>query len=146
MTPAKRVYLDYNATAPIHPSVREELISSLDIHGNPSSVHEYGREAKRRVDSARENVASLIGAPLDSVVFTGGGAYNKGACNELAVRLGLSGQVGNPLLGIKDINMASLPRETAEAEGNQAKPGMPRSPDWAVALGLSVGASVETAA
>jgi len=83
---------------------------------------------------------------IDRVVFTGGGAYNKGACNELAVRLGLSGQVGNPLLGIKDVNLASLPEDTTETTANQTKPGMPRCPDWAVAVGLSVGASVETAA
>jgi len=83
---------------------------------------------------------------IERVVFTGGGAYNNGVCNELAVRLGLSGQVGNPLLGIKDINLASLPKDTTETTANQTKPGMPRCPDWAVALGLSVGASVETAA
>ena len=83
---------------------------------------------------------------IDRIVFTGGGAYNKSACNELAVRLGLSGQIGNPLLGIKDVNLASLPKDTTETPANQGKPGMPRSPDWAVALGLSVGASVEAAA
>jgi Tfp pilus assembly PilM family ATPase len=83
---------------------------------------------------------------IDRIVFTGGGAYNKGACNELAVRLGLSGQVGNPLLGIKDVNLASLPKNTNERTADQAKPGMPRCPDWAVAMGLSVGASIETAA
>jgi len=83
---------------------------------------------------------------IDRVVFTGGGAYNKRACNELSVRLGLSGQVGNPLLGIKDINLASLPENTTETTANQTKPGAPRCPDWAVALGLSVGASVEAAA
>ena len=83
---------------------------------------------------------------IDRVVFTGGGAYNKGACNELAVRLGLSGQIGNPLLGIKDVNLASLPEDTTETTANQTKPGMPRCPDWAVAVGLSVGDSVEAAA
>ena len=83
---------------------------------------------------------------IDRVVFTGGGAYNNGACNELAVRLGLSGQVGNPLLGIKDVSLASLPEDTTETTAKQGKPGMLRCPDWAVALGLSVGASVEPAA
>jgi len=83
---------------------------------------------------------------IDRIVFTGGGAYNKDACNELAVRLGLSGQIGNPLLGIKDVNLASLPRESTETNSNQAKPGLPRCPEWAVAMGLSVGASIEAAA
>ena len=83
---------------------------------------------------------------IDRVVFTGGGAYSKGACNELAVRLGLSGQIGNPLLGIKDVNLASLPRQATETTADQSKPGLPRCPEWAVAMGLSVGASVEAAA
>jgi type IV pilus assembly protein PilM len=83
---------------------------------------------------------------IERIVFTGGGAYNQGVCNELAVRLGLSGQVGNPLLGIKDVNLASLPPSMVEALSNHNKPGMLRCPDWAVALGLSVGASIETAA
>jgi len=83
---------------------------------------------------------------IDRVVFTGGGAYNKGACNEIAVRLGLSGQIGNPLLGIKDVNLASLPQLSQESRANQSKPGLPRCPEWAVAVGLTVGASIESAA
>ena len=94
-----------------------------------------------------EYVESVGGSKdVERVVFTGGGAYNKAACNELAVRLGLSGQVGNPLLGIKDINLASLPEATDDETAKQTKPGMPRCPDWAIALGLSVGDSIEAAA
>ena len=68
------VYLDYNATAPLHPSVRAKLIESLDDYGNPSSVHGIGRSASGKVESAREAVARLIRAQKDSVVFTGGGS------------------------------------------------------------------------
>jgi Tfp pilus assembly PilM family ATPase len=124
---------------------------------NPSPAVVFESEAAEEVDCLSELTAEInqcldycesVGGSrdIDRVVFTGGGAYNSGACNELSVRLGLSGQVGNPLLGIKDINLASLPKDATETTTNQAKPGMPRSPDWAVALGLSVGASIETAA
>ena len=129
----------------------------VSVGQDQSSMVVFESEAEEQVDCLSELVAQItqcldyvesVGGSkdIDRVVFTGGGAYNKGACNELAVRLGLSGQVGNPLLGIKDINLASLPRETDEETGNQTKPGMPRCPDWAVALGLSVGASTEAAA
>jgi Tfp pilus assembly PilM family ATPase len=131
--------------------------AAISIDENQGSGVVFETEAEEEVDclselveqvgQCLEYVESVGGSKdIDRVVFTGGGAYNKGVCNELAVRLGLSGQVGNPLLGIKDINSASLPKETNETKANQTKPGMPRCPDWAVALGLSVGASIETAA
>lgn len=69
-----RAYFDYNATTPIHPVVRETLIESFDLYGNPSSVHEPGRAARARVEQARASVADLIGAEVDSIVFTGGGS------------------------------------------------------------------------
>jgi len=100
-----------------------------------------------QINQCLEYVESVSGKKdIDRVVFTGGGAYNQRVCNELAVRLGLSGQIGNPLLGIKDINLAPLPRGTMEDTSNQTKPGTPRCPDWSVALGLSVGASIDAAA
>ena len=45
-----RSYLDYNATAPLRPEVREGMIAALDTHGNPSSVHAEGREARALVE------------------------------------------------------------------------------------------------
>ena len=90
MTSTKRVYLDYNATAPIHPSVRREFVESFDVYGNPSSVHGFGREAKTRVDSARAHVAALIGARVDSVVFTGGGSES----NNTVLRMPVCGHTG----------------------------------------------------
>jgi len=70
----RRVYLDHAATTPVHPEVVEVMNTfMLDIYGNPSSVHAWGREARRGLEQAREQVALLIGAKPREIVFTGGG-------------------------------------------------------------------------
>ena len=56
------IYLDYNATAPLRPEAREAMILAMDIVGNPSSVHRFGRAARQRVEEARATVAALVGA------------------------------------------------------------------------------------
>ena len=66
-------YLDYNATAPVRPEVSAAISFALDYPGNPSSVHLSGREARSRVESAREEVARLVGVSPGGVVFTSGG-------------------------------------------------------------------------
>ncbi len=77
-----RVYLDYNATAPLRPEARDALLAALDI-GNPSSVHEEGRKARALVEAARRDIAELVIAHPETVVFTSGGTE---ACN-LALKL-----------------------------------------------------------
>jgi cysteine desulfurase len=70
----KPIYLDYNATTPIDPAVVEAMLPYLRTgFGNPSSTHVYGKEAHAAVDRARGQVAELIGAQPDEIVFTGGG-------------------------------------------------------------------------
>ena len=70
----RQVYLDYNATTPVHPEVLEVVIENLrEDFGNPSSVHRYGRKTRVLVDEARDQVAALIGAPAASIVFCSGG-------------------------------------------------------------------------
>ena len=66
-------YLDYNATAPVRPAVVETMRATLERTGNPSSVHRFGREARRALEHAREAVAAMLGAAPDQVVFTSGG-------------------------------------------------------------------------
>ncbi|XSG82758.1 MAG: cysteine desulfurase family protein [Methyloligella sp. ZOD6] len=70
----RRSYLDYNATAPLRPAVREAMIESLDLCGNPSSVHCEGRDARAAVEKARAQVAALVGVEPNQVVFTSGGS------------------------------------------------------------------------
>jgi cysteine desulfurase len=68
------IYLDYNATTPIDPAVLDAMLPYLQTHyGNPSSTHEYGKTAHDAIDRARAQVASLIGAAPEEIVFTGGG-------------------------------------------------------------------------
>jgi cysteine desulfurase len=70
----KRIYLDYAATTPTDPRVVKEMLPFFtDIFGNASSVHAFGQEAGRAIQSAREEVARLIGARPDEIVFTSGG-------------------------------------------------------------------------
>lgn len=69
---AARVYLDYNATAPLRPEARAAMIAALDYTGNPSSVHAEGRRARGIIEAAREKVAALVGAKPSEVVFTSG--------------------------------------------------------------------------
>lgn len=68
------IYLDNNATTPIDPRVREAMLPFLgEKFGNPSSPHAAGRAAREAIAKARGQVAALLGASEDSVVFTGGG-------------------------------------------------------------------------
>jgi cysteine desulfurase len=68
-----RIYLDWNATAPLRPAARTAMLAALDQVGNPSSVHAEGRAARRLVEVAREQVAALVGAEASNVIFTSGG-------------------------------------------------------------------------
>ncbi len=69
------IYLDYNAGAPLLPEVRELLRAAWDEpQGNPSSVHQAGRAARRKLDDARESVASTLGCTPREIAFTGSGS------------------------------------------------------------------------
>ncbi len=67
-----RTYLDANATEPLRPAARGAVLAALDAVGNPSSVHEDGRAARRILEEARERVAARFGAAPANVVFTSG--------------------------------------------------------------------------
>ena len=69
----QRSYLDYNATSPLRDEVRAAVIDALSLTGNPSSVHEEGRNARAAIESARAKVAKLAGARPEDVIFTSGG-------------------------------------------------------------------------
>ena len=70
----RRVYLDHNATTPVHPEVLAEMLPFFgEVYGNPSSVHAFGREAREAVDGARERIARFLAVRPDEIVFTSGG-------------------------------------------------------------------------
>jgi cysteine desulfurase len=86
------IYLDYNATTPIDPGVLKAMLPYLGEHfGNPSSTHAYGRIAHEAVDRARGQLAGLIGANADEIVFTGGGSEASNLAIKGAVFAKLSG-------------------------------------------------------
>lgn len=64
------IYLDYAASSPVLPEVKEIFLSLVDEFGNPSSAHSAGRRARKILDDARENIASLLGASPDEIIFT----------------------------------------------------------------------------
>lgn len=67
------IYLDHNAGAPMRPEVRDLMIELLATTGNASSVHQHGRKARARIETAREQVARLCGSKMKSVTFVSGG-------------------------------------------------------------------------
>ncbi len=69
---AERVYLDWNATAPLRPEAKAAMARAMDVVGNPSSVHAEGRAARAVVEKARAQVAEALGAHAADIVFTSG--------------------------------------------------------------------------
>ena len=67
------IYLDYNATAPVRPEARDAVLRAFETAGNPSSVHASGRAARDLVETARAQVAALVGVVAGSVTFVSGG-------------------------------------------------------------------------
>ncbi len=70
----KRVYLDYNATTPLHPAVSKTILESAKIFGNPSSLHASGRDAKAAIEDARALIARFLGTEREHLVFTSSGS------------------------------------------------------------------------
>ncbi|MGV3632849.1 MAG: cysteine desulfurase family protein [Pseudorhodoplanes sp.] len=87
----KPIYLDYNATTPVDPGVLDAMLPFLrEEFGNPSSSYPLGRNARDAIENARAEVASLIGAHPDEIVFTGGGTES----SNIAIRSGAKSMAG----------------------------------------------------
>ena len=72
MKPVTRTYLDANATHPLLPQARQAMVDALELPGNPSSVHEEGRAARRMIEESRRSVAATVNAKPEHVTFTAG--------------------------------------------------------------------------
>lgn len=101
------IYMDYNATAPIRPEAARAVVDAFAVTGNPSSVHGFGRAARRLVEQARSDVARLIGADPAELVFTSGGTEANG--------LALSGS-GRKRLIVSAVEHASVLEAAPQAE------------------------------
>src|SRR5499427_451027 len=90
----ERIYLDWNASAPLRHEAHAAALAALEATGNPSSVHVEGRAARRLIEQARDQVAALVGADPRNVVFTSGGTE----ANVLALVPGRDGTARDKLL------------------------------------------------
>jgi cysteine desulfurase len=107
-----RIYLDNNATTPLHPAVLESLGNSLrDVFGNASSIHKEGQSARRGIEDARESVARLIAAEARDVIFTSGGTES----NNAAI-FGAAGQDGRHHIVTTGIEHPSVLEPVTELE------------------------------
>lgn len=89
------VYLDHNASAPLHPEVLEAMLPYLsNTHGNASSLHQSGRFLRSALESARQQVAALVNADPANVIFTSGGTE----ANNLAIKGFLNNTQNNRIL------------------------------------------------
>ncbi len=93
MVQETRVYLDHAASSPASAAVRAAVAEAMALAGNPSSLHGAGRDARRRLEQARESIAADLGARPGEVVFTSGGTE----ANNLAL-LGAAGPEGEALV------------------------------------------------
>src|SRR5262249_409829 len=103
---SNRIYLDWNATAPLRPEAKAAMAAAWELSGNPSSVHGEGRQARDLVEEARFIVAGAVGVPARNVVFTSGGTE----ANVLALTPGLRAASGTYVqrLLISSIEHASV--------------------------------------
>jgi len=109
----RRHYLDYNATTPVRPEVIDAVCKAMATIGNSSSVHEEGRAARAIVEEGREKLRTLVNAPVNGVILTGGGTE--------AIHYALNGTVktGN----VKRIFVSAI--EHAAVPSNAAETGVP---------------------
>jgi cysteine desulfurase len=70
----RAVYLDYNATTPLHPAVQQAMTEAFAVYGNPSSLHAGGRAARARVEENRAVIAAFINASPEEIIFVGSGS------------------------------------------------------------------------
>ena len=67
-----KIYLDYNATTPLRSEVKAAMVQAMDVTGNPSSVHAWGRKVRQHLESARQTIADFFKAEPKQIIFTSG--------------------------------------------------------------------------
>lgn len=91
------VYLDNAATSPIAPEVKEAMVKAMDVFGNPSSTHGYGRESRILIEQARKNIAKELNCEPGEIFFTSGGTEADNLAIQSSVRdLGVSRIISAP--------------------------------------------------
>ena len=88
------IYLDNNASTQLAPEARAAMEDALGAYGNPSSVHQVGQDARRRLEEARGEIAALIGSRGDEIILTSGGTES----NALAIFGACAGKTGRVVI------------------------------------------------
>jgi len=119
------VYLDHNATTPLHPRVRAAMLPWIgEKHGNPSSLHRFGQAAREAVEAAREQVAALLGARPPEVVFTASGTEgNNAVIFDAARRAGHRGHLVISSIEHPSVREAAARLEKKGLEVTRVSPG-----------------------
>ncbi|MCY3930849.1 MAG: cysteine desulfurase family protein [Acidobacteria bacterium] len=117
------VYLDHNATTPLDPRVAEAMLPWLGgLHGNPSSVHSFGRAARAAVEQARQQVADLVGGSPPEVAFMASGTEANNAVLMSTFADGAGGHLVISELEHPSIQRAADRLETANVEVTRLRP------------------------
>src|SRR5277367_4342355 len=99
-----RIYLDHNATTPVDPAVLDAMLPFFSAEfGNASSIHAFGQRARSAVETAREQVASLLNARPQEIIFTSGGTESDNHA--------IFGVIANATGGIKHIIASTIEHE-----------------------------------
>lgn len=117
--PSTAVYLDNNASAPLRPEALQVMAAVLAEVGNPSSIHASGRRARARVETARGQVAALVGASAQDVTFTGSGTEANALAIHSAIAAGFRRLIVNPTEHpsvLETVRATGLPIEWLEVE------------------------------
>ena len=115
------VYLDYNASGLVRPEVQAIMAAALADNGNPSAVHAAGRRARARIETARAQVADLVGADPTAVVFSSGGTESNAQAILSAIAAGcerlIVGATEHPCVA-EAAAVSGLPMEILPVDGN----------------------------
>ena len=115
------VYLDYNASGLVRPEVQDVMAKALADNGNPSAVHAAGRRARARIETARAQVADLVGADPTAVVFSSGGTESNAQAILSAIAAGcvrlIVGATEHPCVA-EAAAVSGLPVEILPVDGN----------------------------
>ena len=138
------IYLDHNATSPMHPEVIDAMMPYLQNPvGNPSSLHSYGRMARSAVESARAEVAQLLGCDSAAVIFTSGGTE----ANNLLLKGYVDHASSRPIISSEIEHSAVLePLKQLQAEGMNVvllKPNLQGQVDLEAARPLVTGTDAQ---
>ena len=112
------IYLDYNATTPIAPAVREAMLPYLSEHyGNPSSSHALGQVTAAAIVQARSQVAALLGCEPDEIIFTGGGTESNNMALQGALYQNAAGGGGHLIISAIEHPATIAPARFLESQG-----------------------------